>query len=301
MKISVIIPTYNRKNALVQTLESLSQQSYKDFEVILVDDGSTDGTKEIIKKFNFPFEIQYIFQQNKGPASARNIGIKKAKGEIIFFTGDDIILSSDLLKEHLRIYQIDSKKLAVLGYTQWAPQIRMTPFRKYVADYHFAYSSIIDKQNVNWGCFYTSNISIQRRFLEEVGLFDEEFLYAAYEDTELAYRLFKKGMKIVFNKKAIAYHNHPVDFKSYQKTMFNRGVATIALGKKVPPLRYKVNYKETKNLIRLFFKKMIFNKLIMFLIVRIINILDKLMIPLSGFIYYKIMNYYRIQGIKTLK
>ena len=298
MKISVIIPTYNRKDALIKTLESLSSQSYKDFEVIVIDDGSADGTGEIVKKLNLSFKIQYIFQENKGPASARNLGIKRAKGEIIFFTGDDIILSKDLLKEHIKTYQTDSKKLAVLGYTQWAPNIKMTPFRKYIADYHFAYPSIDNKQDVNWGCFYTSNISIQRRFLEEVGLFDEEFPYAAYEDTELAYRLSQQGMKIIFNKKAIAYHNHLIDFKSYQKTMFNKGKAAVILVKKVPSLKRKASYKETKNLLKLFFKRFIFNNFIISILVEMISFLDKLFLPFPKIIYIKIMDFYRVQGIK---
>lgn len=298
MRLSVVIPTYNRKDALVETLKAFSRQSYKDFEVIIVDDGSTDGTGEIIKKLNLPFEIQYIFQQNKGPASARNLGIKHSKEEIIFFTGDDIILSNNLLEEHIKNYYNSGENLAVLGYTQWAPQIKITPFKKYIANYHFAYSSINNKEDVYWGYFFTSNISIYKKLLEKAGLFDEEFPYAAYEDTELGYRLSQQGMKMIFNKEAIAYHNHNMNFKSYQRTMLNKGISSVILVKKVPSLKRKASFKETKNPIKLFFKKLIFNVFVISILTEIICFLDKLFVPLPKVCYAKIMDYYRVQGIK---
>ncbi|MBU1289932.1 glycosyltransferase family 2 protein [Patescibacteria group bacterium] len=298
MKLSVVIPTYNRRDTLIETLKAFSRQSYKNFEIIIVDDGSTDGTEEVVKGINLSLKIKYIFQQNKGPASARNLGIKQAKNEIIFFTGDDIIPSENLLEEHINIHRTANENISVLGYTKWAPQIRITPFRKYITDYHFAYPSINDENNVDWGYFYTSNVSIRKKFLEKTELFDEEFPYAAYEDSELGYRLFKNGMRTVFNKKAVAYHNHPINFKSYQKTMFNKGQSSIILAQKIPALEYKSKYKETKNPIRLFFKKLIFSKPIMFLTTEIICFLDKLLIPLPKIIYVKILDYYRVQGIK---
>lgn len=299
MRISIIIPTYNRKDVLIKTLKTFTQQSHDDFEIIIVDDGSEDGTKEAIERLNLSFKLRYFFQNNKGPASARNLGIKKAKEDIIFFTGDDIIPSPDLLKEHIYLHEQKNEKLVVLGYTQWAPQIKITPFRKYIANYHFNYSAIIDHENVNWRYFYTSNISMNKNFLEKTGLFNEEFSYAAYEDSELAYRMSQWGMKMIFNKKAIAYHNHPVDFKGYQKTMINRGKSLILLAKKIPELGKNINCLETKNPIKLFFKKIIFNRLILFFIVGIISFLDKLMTPIPIIVYSKIMNYYRLQGIKS--
>jgi len=81
---SVVIPTYNRKKSLIETLKAFSRQTFKDFEVVIIDDGSSDGTKEAIDKSNFSFKIRYFLQENKGPAAARNRGIGEARNKIIF-------------------------------------------------------------------------------------------------------------------------------------------------------------------------------------------------------------------------
>lgn len=298
MELSVIIPTYNRKNNLIKTLKAFSQQSYQDFEMLIVDDGSTDGTEEMLKKLNLPLKIKYIFQHNQGPARARNLGIRQAKGKIIFFTGDDIIPSENLLEEHIKSHQKGDENFVVLGYTQWAPNIKITPFRKYITDYHFAYSTITNEQNVDWGHFYSSNVSIHRSFLERAGCFDEEFPYPAYEDTELGYRLFQQGMRMILNKKAIAYHDHPIDFKKYQRTMLRRGESAVILAKKVPQLKRKASYRETKNCLRYFFKKLILNNFTLPILTEVICLLDRLCIPCPKLFYAKILDYYRVLGIK---
>jgi len=94
-KISIIIPTYNYAQYICEAIESVLNQTYKDFEIIVVDDGSTDNTKEVIKPYLN--KIKYIYQQNSGPSSARNRGIKEAKGEYIaFLDADDIWLPQKL-------------------------------------------------------------------------------------------------------------------------------------------------------------------------------------------------------------
>ena len=95
MKVSVIIPTYNCAQYITEAVESVLNQTYKDFEIIVVDDGSTDNTKEVIKPYLN--KIKYIYQQNSGPSAARNRGIKEAKGEYIaFLDADDIWLAQKL-------------------------------------------------------------------------------------------------------------------------------------------------------------------------------------------------------------
>jgi glycosyltransferase involved in cell wall biosynthesis len=299
--VSVVIPTYNRKEPLMETLKAFSKQTFKDFEVVIIDDGSSDGTKEAIDKNNFPFEIRYFFQGNKGPAAARNRGIREAKNEIILFTDADIIPGPELLAEHLESHKKGGENLAVLGYMEWDPRIKLTPFRKYIADYHLAYPRIKDENNVEFGFFYTGNISVYKKFLIQTGFFDETFPHAAYEDTEFSYRLHKSGMRIILNRKAFAYHNHPIDFKSYQKTVVCRGESTVVLAQKVPSLKRKASYNETKNPVRYFFKKLILNDISVSFLVEAICFLDKLMIPLPKICYAKIMDYHRIKGIKQAK
>jgi len=295
---SVVIPTYNRKKSLIETLKAFSRQTFKDFEVVIIDDGSSDGTKEAIDKSNFSFKIRYFLQENKGPAAARNRGIGEARNKIIFFTDADIIPCPELLAEHFESHKKGGENLTVLGYMEWDPRIKLTPFRKYIANYHLAYPRIKDENNVKFGFFYTGNISAYKSFLIKGGFFDETFPYAAYEDTEFSYRLHKMGMKMILNKKAFAYHNHPIDFKSYQKTVINRGESAVVLVQKVPVLKRKASYKETKNPFRYFFKKTILNDFSVPVLVNIICFLDKLMVPLPNIFYSKIMDYHRVKGIK---
>lgn len=95
-KISIIIPTYNSKNYLIRCIDSLLLQTYKNIEIIVVDDGSTDGTEEVIKK-NYVNKIMYIKQLNSGVSSARNKGIELATGDYIFFVDADDTIDENVL------------------------------------------------------------------------------------------------------------------------------------------------------------------------------------------------------------
>ena len=93
--VSVIIPTYNSAGYIEEALESVFEQTLQDFEIIVVDDGSTDGTGEVLRKYGD--RIRYIYQENNGPASARNGGIRVARGEYIaFLDADDLWVSTKL-------------------------------------------------------------------------------------------------------------------------------------------------------------------------------------------------------------
>ena len=109
LRLSVIIPTYNRVEIVPKCIESLEAQSLdkSEFEVIIVDDGSTDRTGDVVSgiQASTKMVIHYIFQENKGPAGARNTGIKRAKGEVIWITGDDYVSDPQCLKEHLEWHE----------------------------------------------------------------------------------------------------------------------------------------------------------------------------------------------------
>lgn len=238
--LSVIIPTYNRKEILKKCLNALFNQTYpkSDCEIIVIDDGSTDGTETTVREImeKSPVGLKYFKQENKGPAAARNVGIKNANGKIILFIGDDIIATPTLLEEHAnwhRRYPDDN--VAVLGYVTWSPEIKITPFMKWLEDGgpQFNYYKIMDKIEVDSGYFYTSNISLKRHFLIDGGLFDEDFPYAAYEDTEIGYRLDKKGLKLLFNKYAIGYHHHFTTLKHACQRMIKVGESKQILMKKI--------------------------------------------------------------------
>ncbi|MEW6606869.1 MAG: glycosyltransferase [bacterium] len=129
MEVSVIIPTYNKKERLRLALTSFINQSYprKEFEVVLIDDGSTDGTEDMVSSLILPYKINYLRQQNQGRSVARNLGITYAKGEIIIFTDDDLILSPEFIEEHVKHHK-DEDKLVVHG------TIYTMPFLKFFKD-----------------------------------------------------------------------------------------------------------------------------------------------------------------------
>lgn len=243
LSLAVIIPTYNRRNILKKCLNALFDQTYpqSDYEVIVVDDGSTDGTEAVVKSMinGSPCILRYFRQENRGPAAARNVGIRNAEDKIILFIGDDIIATPTLLEEHSNWHkQYPDDNVAVLGYVTWSPEIEITPFMKWLERrIQFEYYKIMDKVEVG-NYFYTSNISLKRNFLIGISkrIFDEDFPYAAYEDIELGYRLQRRGLKLLFNKSAIGCHYHFTRLEDACQRMIrvgeSRGIIAEKMGEK---------------------------------------------------------------------
>lgn len=191
--ISVIIPTYNRKNLLRKCLEALFNQTYpkEKFEIIVVDDGSTDGTENEIKNLTKQFKnLCYLYQKNQGPATARNLGLKKAKREIIAFTDSDCLPAEDWLEQIEKAFRLNPKALGIEGKT-------ISNFEK--EDY-FHYRTF----NETGGQYWTCNIAYQKKALVDIGGFDESFTFF-FEDIDLARRLLRKG-KIVFAPMVVVMH-----------------------------------------------------------------------------------------------
>lgn len=193
--VSIIVSTYNRKDMLKNCLEALFNQTYpKDrYEVIVVDDGSTDGTEEAVKsipKTNND-RLRYFKQPNKGPAAARNLGIKKGVGEIIAFIDDDCIADKEWLSCIVKCFSEIDKLGGVEGKVV-SPEGK-TPFTHQV-------------ENLKGGSYLTANIAYKKECLFEVGLFDESLHYPAGEDWDLSFRILIAGFKIKFCRNAIVTH-----------------------------------------------------------------------------------------------
>ena len=112
-KVSVCIPTYNRKDYLKETIDSILTQTYKDYEIVIVDDGSTDGTEKMIKKLDFP--VTYYWQENDGDAAARNKLIGLAKGDYISFIDSDDLLMPDAIERMVRAMEAEAEEVIVYG------------------------------------------------------------------------------------------------------------------------------------------------------------------------------------------
>lgn len=113
LKVSICIPTYNRKSYLKETIESVLAQTYKDYEIVIVDDGSTDGTEEMLKQAGYP--LRYHWQQNSGDAAARNKLVELAQGRYIAFLDSDDLLMSDAIERMTRAVVAESKEVIVYG------------------------------------------------------------------------------------------------------------------------------------------------------------------------------------------
>lgn len=205
MFLSIVIPTYNRLPILQKCLKALEQQQYDhtitNYEVVLVDDGSTDGTLNWLEENKLDFPHVWLFcQSHQGPAAARNLGIEKANGETIIFIDSDLVVTKTFLQSHA-----DS---LVEGYE--------------TSDRVFTYGRVINTCNFedptsepykitdfSAAYFATGNVAIARHWLIEAGLFDDQFQQYGWEDLELGVRLNKLGLKLIKCPDAVGYHWHP--------------------------------------------------------------------------------------------
>jgi len=240
-KLSVVIPTYNRLEILPRVLAALESQTIAPgaFEVIVVDDGSSDGTAAYLAGHRPAFEFHAFSQTNSGPAGARNRGVSSARGELVVFLGDDTVPEPDFLSVHAEAHRVRAgRRIAVLGYTTWPRDRRVTPFLHHINEYglQFGYELIRDPEAVPFNFFYTSNISLPRRAFEEHGFFDTTFPDAAWEDIELSYRLSRNGYGIVYEPRALVRHHHDITFASFRRRQERSGRAAAIFYRKHPEL-----------------------------------------------------------------
>jgi glycosyltransferase involved in cell wall biosynthesis len=237
--ISVVIPTYNRADTLRLTLEAYRDQSVRSdaFEIIVVDDGSSDHTQDLLKSLApaLPYHLRVHVQKNQGPGAARNWAIGVAASPIIFITGDDIIPHEDLLWEHL-LYHAQHRNItdAMVGKVDWDPNIPLSflmHFITEVTDYQFGFHRIKDPENVSPGFFYTSNISLKTEMLRSSPGFDPAFIYAAFEDIELGVRLQKLGMHLRYRKNAIGFHHHRITLDSFCERQYKAGQMQVVFNR----------------------------------------------------------------------
>jgi glycosyltransferase involved in cell wall biosynthesis len=216
MRFSIIIPAYNAEKTLSSCLASLTDQSLSKelFEVIVVDDGSTDSTSKIAGQFN----IHYIYQANQGPAAARNRGARDAKGDIILFTDSDCIPDHYWIQQMTRPFSAPDV-IAVKGAYKTRQRELVARFAQ--AEFEDRYDLLKKRSIIDMIDTYSA--AFRKDVFLNIGGFDQSFPVANNEDTDLSYRLAAKGYKLVFNQGAFVYHTHPDSFLKYLKLKFRRG------------------------------------------------------------------------------
>lgn len=211
--LSVVIPTYNRKEILLKTLHGYAQQTAQTeiLEILVIDDRSTDGTPEAVAEFGAtsPVQLRCLVNPVKGLSCARNLGIREARGDLILFGDDDIIPAPALVAEHTAWNRkFPDENCAVLGFVDWAPEVHATPFLEWLGreGVLFGFGRLSPGEEVGLQYCYFCNTSIKRKFLLRAGMFDENFRAYGYEDIELGYRLIGNGFRLFYNPDAVGYH-----------------------------------------------------------------------------------------------
>lgn len=238
---TVVVPTFNRLAALGEVLEALEAQEGPRFEVLVVNDGSTDGTaawldERVAGREGAVPRLRVIHQRNQGPAVARNRGVTAARGRWVAFLGDDTVPSPGWLAAHDRVQNGDLARsvrgsggcVGVIGRTDWHPRMRRTPFLDYINEQglQFGFALIEDEDNVPFNFFYTSNLSVDRDAMAAEP-FDPAFPFAAWEDVEAGYRLAAQGLRLLYRPAAHVAHDHPTDLARFAERQYRSGYSAV--------------------------------------------------------------------------
>jgi Glycosyl transferase family 2 len=226
--LSAILCTFNRAELLSQTLESVLGQTLdrSDFELIIIDDGSTDDTKKVIESFEPRLPLRYAFQANAGLASARNHGIYRSQASLLLFLDDDDLCSPKLFEEHLKTHvQYPDNHFAVLGHVALDANLSWKPLLHYVTEvgcYLFSYSNVKHGDVLDYTYFWGGCCSCKRKFLIDYGVFNPVFRFGC-EDIELAYRLSKNNLKVVYNAQAVSTMVRDISFNAFCTRLIRQG------------------------------------------------------------------------------
>lgn len=199
VRLSVVVPTYNRAEVLRVCLASLAAQTYpRDrFEVLVVDDGSTDDTPEVVRSFEVHLPVRYLRQAaNRGRAAARNRGIQQARGDVVVFVDSDVFPVPGFLAAHAEIHARSDRAVG-----------RGPLLLTHHLDDPFGRPPLLPDPSPAF--LDTANASVRREHLLAVGGFDEGFRHYGWEDADLGIRLRKAGLRRVFSRRALAYHYQP--------------------------------------------------------------------------------------------
>jgi glycosyltransferase involved in cell wall biosynthesis len=208
----VIVCTHNRAHRLEQTLNSLQQMTVPfdlPWELIIVDNNSSDNTKKVIDNFinKSSLKIKYVFERNQGLSHARNMGIQEASGNIIAFTDDDCIVDRYWITSISKEFHADESIVGIGGRVLLYNKMDR-PISIRISEERATISSTDRIFKLMIGC----NMAIARPVFDEIGLFDTDFgagtRFASTEDLDFLYRVYKRGLKLIYSPDVLIYHNH---------------------------------------------------------------------------------------------
>lgn len=232
MLFSIIIPVYNRPQEVDELLESLCQQTVKDFEVVVVEDGSTEKCDAVCERYADKLELHYYFKPNSGPGPSRNYGADRSQGEYLIIMDSDVIVPENYL-ETIKA-ELDREPCDAFGGPDRAHE-SFTPIQKAI---NYAMTSFFTTGGIRGGAkkldkFYprSFNLGIKKSVFEALGGF-APMRYG--EDIDLSTRIFSNGYSCRLFPEAFVYHKRRVKFSSFFRQVKHSGEARVILKKKYP-------------------------------------------------------------------
>lgn len=232
MKYSVVIPVYNRPDEVEELLQSLTQQNFTDFEVIVVEDGSTIPCQKVVESYQKRLDIHYCNKPNSGPGQTRNYAAERSKGEYL------IILDSDCILPEGYFSAVEQELQAAPADAFGGPDRAHDSFTDIQKAINYSMTSFFTTGGIRGGKkkmdkFYprSFNMGVRREVYQALGGFSK---MRFGEDIDFSIRIFKNGYKCRLFPDAWVYHKRRTDLKKFFKQVHNSGIARINLYKKYP-------------------------------------------------------------------
>ena len=239
MKYSIIVPVYNRPDEVDELLESLCSQTLKDFEVVVVEDGSKIPCKDVCDKYAGILALQYFFKENSGPGQSRNYGVERARGEYV------VIVDSDAVTPPGFMQAIDDELSRQPSDAWGGPDAAHESFTNIQKAISYAMTSFFTTGGIRGGKkqldkkFYprSFNLGVRREVYQQLGGFTTERFskMALYgEDIDFSLRIYKGGYSCRLFPEAWLWHKRRTDFRKFWRQVYNSGYARINLWRKYP-------------------------------------------------------------------
>jgi len=218
MLFSIVIPTYNAEKTITKCLNSVFKQNFSNFELIMVNDCSTDKTTEIINQYTLKHHnLKHIkLAKNSGPAAARNRGVRESQGEIIIFIDSDVtFIDSDALNNLAKIFE---QRLDIASVVMIKDKI---PLNQGLTPLFWGYYKyyLWNQPSEYQTSFTTERSAIKKEIFEKIGYFDEKYKKADVEDFEFGYRLTSQGHKILIARHIKVGHHFETFKQTVKKTL----------------------------------------------------------------------------------
>ncbi|HDP67577.1 MAG TPA: glycosyltransferase [Candidatus Marinimicrobia bacterium] len=234
--ISIIIPAYNAQGTIRTCIRSVQVQNYseKAFEIIIVDDGSTDNTVDLLESLSLADNVHiYTHNKNRGLAAARNTGIAHSKGNIIIFLDADMEVTTDFIESHVKLHQ-NPMVQGVVSDLLPAPEFPNDKYQKYLYRSRRGAKKYPADSPLPFTVFLFNCTSVKKKTLDQVGLFDDQITRYGGEDTEFAYRLWQKypeGLYYAPHIKVVHHHYRPFNKVLKNVETFGREVVPYLVQK----------------------------------------------------------------------